>query len=56
MHEIVEFNLTSGARIKARLVKENDITAVVKPLLWIKTKEISIHKKKSQMRKTGEVT
>lgn len=50
---IVWFTRANGERTQARLIRENKVTAVVKPHIWIKSKEVKIHKRKARMRYAG---
>ena len=55
MTKIVKYTKSDGTTAIDRLVKENKLTAIVKPNRWIKSPEIKIHKQKQHMVFTGEV-
>jgi len=52
---VVVFRTADGAMCQARLVRENALTAIVKPYLWVKSKNIKIHKTKQHMKYTGRM-
>lgn len=54
MTKIVTYTNSTNQRKTARLVKQNKITAIVKPHKWLKSKAIKIHMVKQDMRFTGE--
>lgn len=52
---VVTFRGADGVTHQARLVRENKLTAVVKPHLWLKSKPCKIHKRKNHMKYTGRM-